>query len=121
MRDIKFRFFDTKSKTMHSDQNVYDCVGINDNFENFADDHYDVMQFTGLKDKSGKEIYEGDVLGQRLEPLGYVVYLDGSFRVNLGSEQQPPSPLNQDRCNRLETIGNIHENPELLNQSADSA
>lgn len=71
-------------------------------------------QFTGLLDKSGKEIYEGDILRIRdkwSEPVMdkvnvKVFFQEGAFWVN-GS-------LLADCCVYSEVIGNIHENPELL-------
>ncbi len=47
MREIKFRAWNPVDKEI-----------INDNFLNFADDDYILMQFTGIKDKNGVEIYE---------------------------------------------------------------
>lgn len=69
-------------------------------------------QYTGLKDKNGKEIYEGDILlDDTGEPLEYwrVRYIWGKFvgECNLVSEDIF-------ELRGLEVIGNIHENPELL-------
>jgi len=70
-----------------------------------------LMQYTNLKDKNGKEIYEGDVLSK--DPFLKVIFNDGGFGfynpINSGADR-----LSQDRVSRLEVIGNIYENPELL-------
>ena len=79
----------------------------------------DIMQYTGLKDKSGKEIYEGDILTQGGMPVK-VIFEYGSFRyecldwgVYSGGRKEY---LFSEGMSDWEIIGNIHENKELLNQ-----
>lgn len=73
------------------------------------------MQFTGLLDKNGKEIYEGDIVFAE-EYVGFknlkaeVIYNRGRFCLNTGTI---PEDLIAELC---EVIGNIYSNPELLKQ-----
>ncbi|MCP3462944.1 YopX family protein [Bradyrhizobium sp. CCGUVB23] len=84
-------------------------------------DHYPepvtLMQFTGLRDKNGREIYEGDVIEKKQGDKRFrydVRFSNGSF----GIEFPPPSYLWRAFCDlprdNYEVIGNIYENPELL-------
>lgn len=69
-----------------------------------------VGQFTGLTDKNGKEIYEGDIVSkqdQNDDFSGNVIFENGGFIVDVGYRWIP-------RWNEIEVIGNIHDNPELL-------
>lgn len=67
-----------------------------------------VEQCTGLKDKNGKLIYEGDILKSGIHYY-QVVWHEGKFVLNKGCKNYPIGG-----CDLMEIIGNIHENPELL-------
>lgn len=74
-----------------------------------------VMQFTGLHDRNGKEIYEGDIIWWGKDdhaPVSYVFYDDGAFKVS--DPESDTWELLIDVLNGAEVIGNIYENPELL-------
>ena len=75
---------------------------------------YPLMQYTGLKDRSGVEIYEGDILLCDGEPMGFIVFENGAFRVDDKTSNQGIAVINQERASRLIVGGNIHQNPELL-------
>ncbi len=73
-----------------------------------------VGQCTGLKDKNGVKIFEGDKIYIDGCYLGYILLKDGAFNLIEKSNQSGSNILNQARMNKMEIIGNIHDNPELL-------
>jgi len=125
MREIKFRAWDAYRKR------IYEVIEINWLSESikvcgdFAGYRYTniksaiLMQYTGLKDKNGKEIYEGDII----KTFGLLDNITGpvEFSDYKLTWQIHPSHWNEDvgfelfdiRVH-LEVIGNIYENPELL-------
>ena len=80
-----------------------------------------LMQSTGLKDKNGKEIYDGDIVRFALtdgfnyvtNEDGVVTYKLGAFYVVNGLTEYLISDIN---TNKVEVIGNIYQNPELLGE-----
>jgi hypothetical protein len=105
MREIKFRIWNEINNEWLPEHIVdkWPAVALNSN-------HPYVQQFTGLKDKNGKEIYEGDILALASVANGIVAsvkYREASFLFG-------DSPLYQDRASCLEIIGNIYENPDLI-------
>ncbi|HEL1580462.1 TPA: hypothetical protein TZE12_000568 [Streptococcus suis] len=75
-----------------------------------------VMQSTGVFDKNGQEIFEGDVVNIFGEKLSKIYYSDGAFCVDIliGG-----TPLHAFLSEQLEIIGNIYENPELMEVTND--
>lgn len=90
---------------------------------NFAVDPDTVGQYTGLTDKYGKGIYEGDVC---IVSLSYfkiknekatVAFINGAFQFQYGCEQFFSKP--HGAWDEVEVIGNIHDNPELLTEAEE--
>ena len=82
----------------------------------------EIMQYTGLKDKNGKEIYEGDILkykfpyDRRLKHVSLVKFIETEASFGLKDIYGNEIPLYRITANNyFEVVGNIYENPELLN------
>jgi uncharacterized phage protein (TIGR01671 family) len=118
MREIKFRTWNKKTNTMcllcPLDGIGHCCCGESSlNEDYFKNDDYVVMQYTGLKDKNGKEIYEGDLLGDPTHIMFKVEFVMGSFMAR-NTKNDNDLRLLYYVADSLPVIGNIYENPELL-------
>lgn len=106
MREIKFRAWDGEKMVFT------DYVIAIDGTRNRGNRYLELMQYTGLKDKNGKEIYEGDIIAG-----GWVVtWHNGGLRMHLPKIFEGTIYLDFSTSMECEVIGNIYENPELLNK-----
>lgn len=142
MREIKFRVWDREKGMMAEYLNL--AITLNgeiselkmgedgDNVEwlgtFYSEKKYELMQFTGLRDSTGKEIYEGDIVGIcEADDMDWRIY-----QVKYHGDRDYPAfdiePSIDCDCNGLsyavacceiEVIGNVFENPELLKGGTD--
>lgn len=67
-----------------------------------------IGQYIGLKDKNGNKIFDGDIVQYNNKEIGYVGYANGAFYIEAENITNEWIPQN------LIVIGNIHDNPELI-------
>jgi len=79
--------------------------------DNYLSDWLVPVVFTGLHDKHGKEIYEDDFLKSKHGQIGRVYYFCDSYLIHWIKENYES---NLRKCTDCEVVGNIYENPELL-------
>ena len=131
MKELKFRAWDKNEKKMIYD-GVIDrdfesstilLVDFDGNLQGYMDDgvsglwehsvdikdRFELMQFTNLKDKNGKEIYEGDILRSPANEFFEVFWNDTAGRWVFNG-----FCFDVENLKFFEVIGNIYENPELL-------
>lgn len=118
-REIKFRMWrDNKMQGIHTMQSKRTGTDVPVEPQNFAFSEEEIlMQYTGLKDKNGKEIYEGDIIKFADEHLKVIFNsCNAPFDVEyIGGDLEPLVPIGGEWiAEQIEIIGNIYETPELL-------
>lgn len=118
MRDIKFRAFNggriVKVNTIWWSDGEINWVDTSKNYD--FDEDFILMQYTGLKDKNGVEIYEGDILFHPLQGRRrvYYPYSERVASYGLRDIDNGFGSTLQDSHAVWEVIGNIYENKDLL-------
>ncbi len=129
-REIKYRCWEKETKKMCFVDALYQPLGAalkradiiapyDEKTHSVLIEDVNIMQFTGLKDKNGKEIFEGDILrDERKRPgIGCVFFEDGSFKIKwqIPDYDGMTSTQEIDKCFQYSTIiGNIYENKSPL-------
>ena len=117
MRPIKFRAWDKENGVMMTEVSLYFSNGV------WSDEKIEIMQFTGLLDKNEKEIYEGDIVEDKSSNYGLqIVVWNNRFasygqtwpKGFTGSLNEDHYPFAANNWSLVEVIGNIYENPTLL-------
>jgi uncharacterized phage protein (TIGR01671 family) len=122
-REIKFRAWENDRKIM--------CYGYETYISDAEKNNYPLMQFTGLKDKNGNEIFEGDILKSEFVNCNFAIEWNNDVAcydwyvlteskkegASLAkSIEEAPVKAKKPFCKIVEIIGNIYETPDLLSE-----
>ncbi len=109
---------------------VYSCDEGGCDLHRADENRYEIVWYTGLKDKNSKEIYEGDIVEEGYcQGVTGIVWVDGMYfskevdvswatflDANVHTYEENMTFLCQSRTDDMEVIGNIYENPELVRE-----
>lgn len=118
MREIKFRVWNTETNKMITNVKEMGVFALQSiyNIDEFlvipTNEKYPLMQYTGLKDKNGVEIYEGDICKHNND-IAKIIFWEGAFIFRKYCMHEY-ALTNFACCRTFEVIGNIYENKELL-------
>jgi uncharacterized phage protein (TIGR01671 family) len=118
MREIKFRAWDKSCNKMRGINGIQDCFSLRS--DGICNEDYILMQYTGLKDKNGKEIFEGDIIENSLIIKWNQLHNCFGYFSNNGFVKEILSNVYDSKGNLtychigFEIIGNIYENQEFL-------
>ena len=130
MREIKFRVWDNELKIIFSPNNQIGGLWSIKESHNGIVKYKDgaLMQYTGLKDKNDKEIYEGDIISGKpiigkgtIEAKVIFSIEKGMWLLEEITDYEPPDieylfEITKDKRHEAVIIGNIYENPELIKE-----
>jgi len=129
MREIKFRAWDHQNNSMFYPHEIYFDEGLKniralDTMANYTENgrpRFVLMQYTGLKDRNGKEIYEGDLLSWG-EYLLVCKWEQGDCRYSLYNTKNNiwVEYLDEYITHEIRVIGSVYENPELLKKGGNT-
>ena len=110
MRELKFRMWNEDTKKMSLDVHKWSTFNI------LIMARKILIQYTGLKDKNGVEIYEGDIYSDGFKLRHEYIVWNNRFASFTGRSKAYDNCVNlsEDFAARIEVIGNIYENPELM-------
>lgn len=122
-REIKFRAWDKENEEMY-DVAMIDVetgeVAYTDHPTGYNADalleQVELMQYTGLKDKNRKEIYEGDILKDEFDRKFYVYWVSNEARFAIRQKNRKSEYFMVINHLKIEVIGNIYENPDMLEE-----